>query len=213
MKKRKKSTMSSVFLGLFIVLSLMVTPLMANENLEAVKTAAQQGMKSFLGSLSSLPVDEIRNYNFDSKQEVDRAKAGEPFKIYTITPDSVFSYQEGTMIADLISPTTFWCIPITVDGDIRTLLDIDKVDGNYKAISLGSAGTAVRWGEILESLNPAQKKQAVFVKVYQAGADLVLINDDKGILIPIDSAFVGLGSNNNLMIELKQIVKENLKQF
>ena len=154
----------------------------------AVKAAAEKGLPTML---KALPQEVLAQFNFSSSEELDLASLGTPFQVYTIPPEEILNYNAGTPIGQIIFETDHWFFPVTVKGEVRTLLTVAKVEGKWQAVSIGSAGLAKEWTEVVAKYNSYTLK---LIRIYQAAADFVLLGDaGTDELLPMTSGRVALG--------------------
>ncbi|MEN6438545.1 MAG: hypothetical protein ABFD97_08175 [Syntrophobacter sp.] len=176
---RKRFLGLNILSGLLICLTLWISvvPLSARDVPPEVKAAAEEGYRSLL---ESIPPDALSHFNLSNTDEVNQAVLGEGFRVHTIPPESILSYDGKTSVHELILPTQIWFFPVMSRGRIRALLTVDKVGNEYKAVSIGGSGLALQWASALESASSGEDGERVFVRVYQAAADFVVISGAAG---------------------------------
>jgi hypothetical protein len=86
-------------------------------------------------------------FGFGSGERPDQATLGEPIVVYTISPEAQKGYQAGQPIKPLLQATNEWIYPVMLDGSIRYMLPIKRVDGKYVA-STGSRALAMVYEKI-----------------------------------------------------------------
>jgi len=219
----KRGLILGMFLGFLFVFVSFSTPVLAEEIPAEAKTAAEEGLKPLL---EAIPVGELGYFNFTDQGEVDQAKLGGPFMIYTILPDEILNYAAGTDVKSIISATNIWLFPVVSKGEARTLLTIDFVDGNWRAVSIGGSGVAKQWADITKMDNSAVGGGIYkFVRIYQAASDFVLmpaedIGGTKMVLVPLESGRItlelkgeGAYDPSEIILGLQEPVRENLEAF
>jgi hypothetical protein len=202
----------SVLLAIFIV---HVTAPCAEEPAAAVKEAAAKGLTSLLPAILG---DGVEHYNFSDPKELGQATLGEPFRVYTITPETILNYSSGVPIEKIISPTTVWLFPVVAKAEMRTLLTVDQVAGEWKAVAVGSSGLAKQWAEITQERPASEGYEYTFVRVFQATSDFVLVSRlGETEIIPLESARVSLelvqgGAYNaeNIILGMQKSVLESI---
>lgn len=214
----KRGLVLGMFLGFLFVFSSFSAPISAEEIPAAAKAAAKDGLLPFL---KAIPSEELEYFNFADQNEVDQAELGDPFMIYTILPDQILNYAVGTDVESIITPTNVWLFPVVSKGVARTLLTIDFVDGNWRAVSIGGTGVAKQWDSIKGDSSLEGESVYKFVRVYQAVADFVLISDIPGSkMVPLESARMSLGLEgkeayepSKIILGLQEPVRQNLEAF
>ena len=210
---------TGVFLSFFICLSLIVggQPLMAAEVPEAVQEAAEEGLPTML---QAIPDEAAKQLNFSSSDEFSLASLGTPFQVFTIHPEEILNYTAGTSIEAIISAKDQWFFPVTVSGEIRTLLTVAKVDGQWQAVSIGSAGLAQEWADTAAQYDASTGYTHKLVRIYQATADFVLLGGVGGDkLLPLKAGRVALGVKEDaepsdpaeIIFGLQESVRKNIE--
>ncbi|MDR3457395.1 MAG: hypothetical protein P4N60_08115 [Verrucomicrobiae bacterium] len=72
-------------------------------------------------------------FGFASGERVDAAKLGDPIVVYTISAADRKSYQAGQPLQPLLHATNEWIFPVMLDGSIRYMLPVKRVDKGYVA--------------------------------------------------------------------------------
>ncbi len=160
-------------LAIWLLLWTGALPLSAQDVPPEVKAAAEQGYRSLL---DAIPSDALSHFNFTNAGQVKQATLGEGFRVHTIPPESILAYDGKASVHELMVPTSIWFFPVISEGQARTLITVDKVGSGYKAVSIGGSGLALQWAGTRE-LYSSGGHERVFVRVYQATADFVVISD------------------------------------
>lgn len=214
----KRGFVLGMFLGLLLVFSSFSAPISAEEIPSAAKIAAKEGLLAFL---KAIPAEELEYFNFAEQGEVDQAKLGDPFMIYTISPDQILNYAVGTDVESIITPTNVWLFPVISNGAARTLLTMDFMDGNWRAVSIGGSGVAKEWDTIIRDSSVEGEPIYKFVRIYQAVADLVLVSDmQESRMVPLKSACISLELEeketyepSKIILGIQETVRQNLEIF
>jgi hypothetical protein len=151
-----------------------IAPLSAQDVPPAAKAAAEKGFRSLL---EAIPPDALSHFNFSNTDEVRQALLGEGFRVHTIPPELILSYDGNVPIEEMIRPTSMWFFPVISRGQIRTLVTVDMVGKEFKAVSIGGSGLSRQWALVQEIWPSSGKSERFFVRVYQAAADFVVISD------------------------------------
>lgn len=214
----KQGLILGLFLGFFFIFSSFSAPILAEEIPAAAKVAAEKG---FLPLLKAIPVGELGHFNFADQGEVDQAELGEPFMIYTILPDQILNYNAGTDVESIITPTDIWLFPVVSKGEARTLITVDFMEGEWRAVSIGGSEVAKQWASITGNSSAAEGAIYKFVRVYQAVADFVLMSDiGETKMVPLVSARISLELEgegacdpSKIILELQEPVRQNIEAF
>jgi len=186
------------------------------EELNQVREAAARGLAPLL---KAIPARDLAQYNFPDERELDRSTLGNPFRIHTIPPELILNYSPETSLEEIISPTSIWLFPVILEGETRTLLTVDFIDGEWRAVAIGRSGLAKRWASILELWPSSDGYQHTFVRIFQAKADFVILSHAGGTKItPLESACISLGvseaetySPSQIMMKLQKPVQDNIE--
>ena len=130
-----------------------------------VVEAARSGLPSFL---ESIPPAEKSNFGFAPSARIDQAVLGRPFKVYAITPTALSAYREGDTVTSLLSPTGMWFFPIVFNGDIRSILTVARVKGDWKAVAIGRASLAGELRKVMNRWPRSAGYDPFLVMVFQA---------------------------------------------
>lgn len=207
-----------IFLVAFMLLSLPgLSASQRQDPPHEVVSVAAEGLPAFL---QAIPPGEITHFNFISPRELEQATLGVPFQIHTIDPRDILKHDGHSPVADLVRPTDVWLVPVVVDDRFRTLLTVDRIDGVWRAVSIGASGLAEEW-EALENTYPKQQGyELTFVRVYQAVSDFVLLDQPRheDAMIPMRSASMVLGmprgealAPSSVIEDLRETVRMNLE--
>jgi hypothetical protein len=184
---------AGVCLSIFILCLLVFghQPLMAAEVPQAVQKAATEGLPVIL---DALPEDTLSQFNFSGFEELDRASLGTPFQVYSIHPQDILNYDAGTPIDSHVYATDHWLFPVTIDGQVRVLLEVANMQGTYQAVALGSAGLGQQWSNANEQYSARDGYINMLVRIYQAKADFVLLGGAGGNkLLPLEAGRIAMG--------------------
>ena len=161
-------------LCIWLTLWVNIAPLSAQDVPPAAKAAAEKGFRSLL---EAIPPDALSHFNFSNTDEMRQAILGEGFRVHTLPPELILSYDGSATIQEMIRPTSMWFFPVISKGQIRTLVTIDMVENEYKAVSIGGSGLSRQWARAQEMRPSSGGYERVFVRVYQAASDFVVISD------------------------------------
>jgi len=101
--------------------------------------------------LNLIPEGSEADYGFNSRSDFSRIKIEKPYKTYYISADD----------NQLTFALSDWRVPISVDGDYKTLLTVQNINGKAEVVDLGG--------------NKLAQKIQEFEKLYTTGDNLRLM--------------------------------------
>jgi hypothetical protein len=219
MKKRTGATLIALMLaGVF-----SFSDLASAENApDEANAAARSGLPEFV---KLIPSNERSYYGFADGDDLDRAAPGQPFRLYTITPDDLRRAGEGSTVSSLISPTGTWLYPVMLGDEIKCILTVARVEGSWKAAMLGSAPLARELAKVLARWPPSQGYEPRLVAVFQASAYFFAIpqKDDRNLTpftfdgkgfgsesLRIDPSYASTVDLQEILAPLRSVVEDNL---
>jgi hypothetical protein len=187
-----------------------------------ILNAAQEGIDSFLKKIE-LPA--LYDVGFKSQEDVDNAAIGDGFQIFTIPPERLLNEDVEPDLSILVIPMDMWQFLVRIPTRIVSLITIDRMKGNWKPVSIGSAGLAEQLGIFLEAWPQTQGYSYRLIRVYQAKSDYmeVFSGETSLGLVPLTSARVAmeledrafnpadLHDPEEVMKMLRPIVSENIR--
>lgn len=215
----RKTGRGAVGFVLIAVLLLLFVPAVVAQQEDApadVMQAAQDGLIPFL---NAIPDQDLGHFNFAKGDILEEAALGEPFRVYTIMPEKILNYSAETNVLDILSPAPLWYFPVVLGDEVRTLLKVGMMGGEWKAVGIGSSELAQEWASLVKGLPPSDG--CTFVRVFQARADFALVRgtgDAKMLLLK--SAAIALGLNkggayspSDVIMMLQGPVMDNIEMF
>jgi hypothetical protein len=158
---------------------------------QAVTGAASEGLERFL---NAIPEDNLVEFGFADRQELEHTMLGTPYRIYTIMPDDILGFEEGDMLSTVLEPTEMWLVPVLCGGTTRTLLTVATVGGAWKAVDLGGSGTAAELAQATAAFSEAEDYDLGILRIYQAGCEFVIASREGALhLVPLRSAAYVMG--------------------
>jgi len=129
--------------------------------------AAQAGLLSFLEPLTP---EDMGHFGFAPGDKISDAILGTPFQLYTITPSKLLNAEDNTSVSSLISPTGQWFFPIVLNGTSRAILTVEKMDGEWQAVTMGRAGLAIEMEKLNRQWPKAKGYEPKLIAIYQAAS-------------------------------------------
>jgi hypothetical protein len=126
-------------LGVGVWLALGVNLLWAQPAPPEVINAASNGLPGFLASVS---IGNRDLYGFTNDTDLARARLGAPLQVFTITPQALAGHPAKSTLAPLLSETALWYFPVLVGDDMRAILVVDRMAGEWRAVAIGYAPLA-----------------------------------------------------------------------
>lgn len=190
---------------------------------DAVVDAAHAGLKRFMAAAIH---DNPSLYGFSSMADIANAILDDPFKVYTIDPNTIVNADGSNSFQSIVEPTSQWFFPVMgKNGTYRSILSVDRVHGEWQAASFGSSGLATQLERFVDRWGALQNRQVKFVRFYQALSDIIAIQQgNSSVIYPLQSAVQALGLderdvNNNLyrsneiIDALQERIKDNRARF
>ena len=179
-------------------------PVSAQDVPAAAKAAAENGFRPLL---KAIPPSELAHFNFSNPAEVSQAVLGEGFRVYTIPPDLILNYDGNSSVQEMIRPTSLWFFPVVANGQVRTTITVDMVKGEYKAVSVGGSGVATEWALAQGKWPSSRGYKRVFVRIYQATADFVIVSDaTQTKMAPMPAGRALLGAGEAALLDLPEVI-------
>lgn len=146
---------------------------------DEITQAAQDGLRRFLAlDLSSCGIPT----NITPQQ----VTLSRPFRLFKITPQALAAYRAGATITDMALPTDQHYLLAQIAERTTCLLVIDRVEDQWRAVSLGCPQFAVELGRVLAAWPEAKGYHPQFIVMRQAGQILFTIPEQDAVnLTPV----------------------------
>jgi hypothetical protein len=156
-----------------------------------VRRAAQAGLGALLGAGG---IGGNQRLGFPKAADAAEATIGDGVQVYTLPPDRILDPAEADVQA-LAVPTTLWQFIVVNGSAPRAVLTVDRMKGEWTAVSLGASGLADQLTAMLGRW-PLSSCQLRLIRVYQANADVMEIAKDGTVIgyVPFLSARIALGA-------------------
>lgn len=170
-------------LSVFICLS---SPCLSNASAapsDAIKKAAQEGMKSFF---KGDRLEHLRSQGFNSKEDLEKVELGEGFEIFTIPAEKIMDESASQDLQSLVSTTNQWNFLVFVDGEVKTIVKVDLIDGKWTPIGYGSPEFAKIMANFFNIWPASSGYRWRYVRVYQANESFteVYLRDELLGIVP-----------------------------
>lgn len=202
----------------------------SEEPSEEVILAAKQGLSRFLRQMRPT---SLASFGFSSGDDLKKAALGDAFKLHTILPSALKTYSAGQPVESIVTETSQWYFPVTLDGDVRALLIVDRMGGRWKAVSFGYSPLAREIADSGKQWPKAKGYHARYISVPQAYEFLFSVSEQgpdnmtslmsrpaAAGLTPQaqggagqNSRYAALGKAAELVERLRSRVEQNLRAF
>jgi len=211
------------YIACFAILFFICASGIAEDAPKAVTEAARSGLLPFL---EKMPAGEEEYYGFNSGENPEQSSLGEPFLLYTITPEALFNYRDGETVSSLLTSTQVWLFPVVLGGDYRAMLTVARQEGVWKAVAFGKAALARELQKIHQQWPDSKGYEPKLVAVFQATAYFfTLPAEDDQNLTPLffegkgfapefyrsDEGYRSTVKISQIIGQLRETVEENLK--
>jgi len=215
MKERWKRLLSfSVFV--FLVFS-GVSGLIAEEPPMEVVQAARQGICDFVKAERS---PGSSPFPLAGKASLDNAVIGHGFRVYSIPPMTLVN---SPGLRTIIAPLDVWRFVTAADGTPVSLVTVARVQGVWRAVSMGGARLAAEVHQAMEQW-PVQKGYSHrFVRIFQVRADFIEITANGKLIgyIPLTASRLAFGlegpfdagallQESEVLTPLQDLIKERM---
>jgi hypothetical protein len=201
-----------ILLHFFLVIFITLEPSRAQEVPDEILSQAQKGLPAFL---NKIPPGTLAEYGFAENDPLAQAYLSKPFKVYTITPTALLGARAGSRIRDLLEETKLWYFPVMINDQVRALLVVDYLQGQWQAVSLGYANLARGLGTVMQRWPRSRGFNPLLIAVFQANENLVLVPEENpNLVMSLGRPEQGLRMEEaaRAMERLKPVVDKNIKQ-
>jgi hypothetical protein len=197
------------------VLVIICTPAtaFADDPPHAVKKAAEEGLIKYLTIIQDA---ELEQFGFKSVDELARATLGEPYKVYTIKPQSLASYSKGERVSSLLSELSLWYFPIEVDGEARTMLAVTFFEEQWQPSEFGGTvlpqslqSLETHMPSLLENQGIHGEYSVRLVRIFDLQATFLLFQSgDRELVVPLLDFPDQYGVQNDKLYDTEELVPQ-----
>ncbi len=185
---------------------------------DEMKKQAAQEMKEWGNSFGP---EQFKHLGFADKTEFNESELGNPYVVYTISPDKLLDYEPGNDLRSLFTKAGYIIYPVISKGVNKSLLWMYQKDNVWKIARLGSSGISenIKTNEDLlqkyrEEYKILPSEGPTFVRIYQLYLDFFFVRGDpEDFIVPMqtipDSNIEG--NTFYLVKELLPVLQELLK--
>jgi hypothetical protein len=157
----------SLFTG---VIAFLIVPGLFAQDVTPPAEAVQAAHEHFIRFLTSAVTQDTKTLvGFGSDDDLTHALVGTPFRIYTLSADSIRNYAGTAPLRSIVTETDMWYFPIIIDSTIKMMMYVGKKDGKWMRAGLGSAGLARHMQEITTQWSPSKGYTPMVVQQYDIG--------------------------------------------
>ena len=159
---------------LFAVITLVLTPTagMAASVPDEVTRIAQQGLKRFVSSVAG---PDMEDCGIPAGTFLEHMSLGKSFELHEISPQALTSNRTVTSVQQLITGSTQYYFPVLINGTTKAILIVDKMNGQWRAVSLGYPGLAAELALIKAAWPEEQGFHPALIVMRQANSMLFTI--------------------------------------
>jgi hypothetical protein len=167
-----------------------------------VQKAAERDLQKFL---NAIPAKELRIFNFSNPAEFRQAKVGRPFRVFTIQTNDILAYTPRTPLLDLIKPQPTWFFPVIAQDRYRTILTVELVDNEWRAIEIGNSDLAIAFADVRAKFPVTSGYEHIFIRNYQTLSEFViLIRSGSVSVFPLPTAVSSWGLKEARVLEVSE---------
>ncbi len=167
MKEKIHSISFIIFIAIyFITAQTPVTTDAPSEVLTAAKT-------DFINYLTKrIPNNTKEMIGLSADDNLGEAALGTPIQLHYLSAESI-TYKRGAKSAQsYLSATTMWYFPIILSGKMKLMLYVDKMNGSWKKVGLGSAGLATELDDFCKQWIDNGKNEVILAQQQNLGVYL-----------------------------------------
>lgn len=167
-----------------------------------VASAAEAGLQGFL---QQIPQGDAADFGFSAGDTLQDAVLGAPFQLMAITPDAMAGYKGDTPVAAILTETGLWYFPVMLNGEPRTMLVVDRLDGVWQAVSLGNSNLARMLSAAGKRWPRSEAGSPLLIAVFQAKQYLLALPQvDAQGLVSLSPDFAEGGQPRQAGLEMER---------
>jgi hypothetical protein len=196
-----------LFIPLILLLIILYSqPSVSEEIPSQAIPVAEKALSVVLNNLSGDKF--IEDFGFSENDSIEDAVLGEPFFMYAITPNALFSYRLGSAVKSMISKTGLLYFPILIVDEYKCLLFLSQQNGLWKLAGYGRARTAKYIGKLRKKWPPAEGDHPLIITVYET-SDRFFTIPEKGS----DNLTRLFSLNNSEQLPRLQLVEDIVEEL
>jgi hypothetical protein len=155
------------------------------EHMQAMVKESRAPAEKALKQLRDLATKEnFKSLGFDSLEELESAELGTPLPVVIVRLDELREYKPKGEAYKLLHPLPKVVYGVTVKGEPRCGLEVQKRDGKWETSALGLAGPARQYVKALKKHAEKDQAKAFFLmKVLALNETYLGYQTDKGVML------------------------------
>ncbi len=135
------------------------------------QAAAEQGLAEYVERKQQHGSDGESALDVAKPADLSKARIAGGFEVNTIAPSAIASGR-GDM-RSMTQATGIWRFFVKVGSKPVGLITVERVDGNWKAVSFGGSGLSQELSDLVAEHGAANGANLRYIRVYQAQSDLL----------------------------------------
>jgi hypothetical protein len=179
--------------------------------------AARSGVTDFgRGPVASVKAD----LGLRSPQDFEQAELGKPLPMYLVRLDELAGYSPTADPRILLKDMNSFIYPISVGTQVKSSVQVAKMEGKWKAVAIGRSGFIKSVMESLSRIEKSEGKDEKLVEIpglnayfigWSRGDDLVLtpLADDSALGLKVGNDLSAKATFGKLSEEAKKAIEED----
>jgi len=135
------------------------------------QVAAEQGLAEYVKRKQQHGGQAASAFDLAQPQDLARARIAGGFEVHTIAPQDVVAGRGE--LRQMVQPSGIWRFFVRLGGKPVGLVTVQRMDGNWRAVSFGGAGLAQELAEVMAEHAGVGADRLRFIRVHQAQADML----------------------------------------
>lgn len=165
-----------------------------------VRSVAAVGLRAFL---ERVPAGREHAYGFVARHEFNEAEVGEPYRVFMLNEEEVLHDLPPALV-----PLDEWRVPVLVRGDVRVLLTVGMVGGEWRVVELGARELARELAalELRHAAAPRVVRRGI-LRLFRLPCDVLLMGEpdrpmEEAHMVPLASAQAVLAAAGMTSVEV-----------
>jgi hypothetical protein len=135
------------------------------------QAAAEQGLEQYVERKQQHGAERGLAFDLAQPQDLAHVRIAGGFEVYTIAPQDVLAGRSE--LRRMVRPSGIWRFFVKVGSKSVGLVSVQRMAGQWKAVSFGGAGLAQELSDLMVTYAGAGADHLRFIRMYQAQADLL----------------------------------------
>ncbi|HEY8876108.1 MAG TPA: hypothetical protein VIN03_01005 [Roseateles sp.] len=135
------------------------------------QAAAEQGLAEYVKRKQQHGGEAASAFDLARPQDLGRTRIAGGFEVHTIAPQDVIAGRSE--LRQLVQPSGLWRFFVKVGGKPVGLVTVQRMDGQWRAVSFGGAGLAQELSDLMAEHAGVGADHMRFIRMHQAQADLL----------------------------------------